>query len=282
MNEFSIVMQGPYNEGTYSHLVNALKYSSDVILSTWQGSIPKLDQSILSELGIKVVFSEDPGSIIGYKHFNVAKYLNIKRQIIGSINGIKFARNNIVIKSRTDISLDFKIMQDIWINSKKKFGALNPTTVCPTRFLGYPYLYHISDWCHIGYKNDFLDNLDEGIMESEFVLLDPIKINGMEWHTRLSAEQILALILSSYDYIDRCYNKSNYQEYDAIDLQAHQSVLNLFANIDKKIVKMKSSKYSGKSSSWYMHDNINFSDNHKLKFAPTQLIYCLVSKFYVR
>ncbi|YCO05588.1 WavE lipopolysaccharide synthesis family protein [Vibrio sp. VNB-15] len=99
--DLSIIIQGKlYNGKTYSSLdvLNSVRTyfpHAEVILSTWIGdAIPKEIEALVDQ----VVLSEDPGDTTPSQ-----KPLNINRQLVSSLAGLRAATRRFAIKTRTDI-----------------------------------------------------------------------------------------------------------------------------------------------------------------------------------
>ncbi|MCG6305577.1 WavE lipopolysaccharide synthesis family protein [Vibrio vulnificus] len=99
--DISVVVQGKLYYGKKHTTIDVIKSirnffpNSEIILSTWEGDkIPNEVKNIIDNL----ILSKDPGD-----NSQGIKPLNINRQIVSSLAGLKSTNRKYVIKTRTDI-----------------------------------------------------------------------------------------------------------------------------------------------------------------------------------
>jgi len=277
--KFSIVFHGLYKDADLPAVLHALKFSDDVIISTWSNNIATFDAEKLEAFGIKLVVSNDPGSILAYKYKKLDRYYNILRIVKGLYSGSLQARHELIIKTRFDVLIDYKKFFDMWTYSKRPSASLNITTVCPDRIFADPFFFHISDWV-IGFnKSTFIANCETSqLNESDFVMNSPIKLRNYEWVVRLTAEQILSLIMCG-DFEALAFASNFSQSSNSLHLleSTHENVLKKYCNIDRKQVKFKSNKYRQYGTRWTSYDDLLFADSGPIKYNLIDLIMYALS-----
>jgi hypothetical protein len=92
-NDFTIVVQGPLHERSLGNVHNYQKFG-DVIISCWD----TCDKSQLFGLGVELVVSSESD----YDFTDVINPQNLYRQCITTLNGIRAAKTEYVIKVRSD------------------------------------------------------------------------------------------------------------------------------------------------------------------------------------
>jgi hypothetical protein len=158
LDQITIVLQGNFNPETariLSHL-QALAPTAPIVLSCWESNRDEVAQAHLS--GVSTVFSQDPGApfIEGFKSDN------IRRQIVSSRFGIEKVRTPWVIKIRSDISIDPRLIQQLISLCTQlpdspeslfdyKVIATSLTTLDGVRSGLY---FHVCDWLYLGRTKD--------------------------------------------------------------------------------------------------------------------------------
>jgi hypothetical protein len=111
--DISVVLQGPFFDGLTAGVVASVHEvlpGAEIVLSTWKG----LDLAHLSALDIdQVLLSEDPGGMtmddawLQNPRFPADSFsqLNLNRQIVSAVAGLKAARRPYAMKLRTDTRL---------------------------------------------------------------------------------------------------------------------------------------------------------------------------------
>jgi len=281
MKNFSVVFQGKFEEKYLPNILKALIYTDDVIVSTWANCISETSRDILNRADVKIIESIDPGSITAYHQDGYIKQLNIKRMAMGLYNGSKDSKYDLIIKTRLDISLDYRKFADIWIESGKDFASLNVTSNCPQRLLGYPYLFCISDWC-FGINKNYLNNIAPSLIdESRIKRSTPITIKDMRWETKIGAEQILCLLLTQpLELLYKFENRKSLKQIDECHKQMHINSLHKFCNVNRNKLDFVSYKYNAFGVKWLNYDAPDFSDNSYFKENIYQLPVFIASMLY--
>ena len=280
MKNYSIVLNGLFNKSNLSNVSKASWYSDDVIVSTWHGAIDAESAIELEKMGVKVVLQEDPGSpLITYTQDCIGKRFTAKRQFNSARSGVRRSIHDCVIRSRLDATMNYDKVFQIWQRSGRRFGSVNLTSVCPNRLGAYPYLYHISDWCHIGRRFDLLNGYgNDDLDEHNFCRPEALLIRDMLWDSRLSVEQILSLILTKSELTYDVENKQNISQYTIAEWDEHKRVLENFVNINQKEVNFVSDKYQFRSARWMSWDDEDFRDNGKIKYRVVELAMFLAGR----
>lgn len=277
---FSLVLQGRIDDSVIGHAQNALKYSDDVIVSTWfTDTYSELAlHETLRELGVRVVLSRDPGSFLSYEEAGIKKTLNVNRQLRGISAGARVARYRYTIKARADLSINYAAFFARWMSSGRRFASLNITSVAPRRLFSPPFLFHISDWCVGAETVDFRNQYQKEIDESTLNRSVTYEMNGARWNVRLSAEQILACILTGENELIEGQNQLLLDDYSDIDWSRDRRIKSKFANIDRDGLAFFSSKYKARATRWIMHRDLLFRDDRILTMRMEQLAVHLLAR----
>lgn len=284
MNRYSIVLQGALSGDNLPCIKHARLFSDDVVVSTWESYKNTRVERKLDELGVRVVYSQDPGSAgPAYEQYKVTKPLNVARQTLGALTGIRVAIKDDIIRSRIDCTLDYDKAYEVWSVSGKKFGAANASSICPFRIFSYPYLFHISDWCHVGRRENFIEALeavrDPIALERDIASSTGVKCGDMSWFSKLAPEQVITLILAKYPAINKLKIKKNIKDYTPDEIILHNKVLSDYCNLNIKDIDLKSAKYRLRANRWLCYDRIDFSDSQAFKNKPLQLMTLIAFKF---
>ena len=262
------------------HALEARQHTQNVIISTWEtDNIQELElHDKLRKSGFSLVVTKDPNSIIAYTEGSVSKPFNVSRQTIGCLNGVYCAKYKYTIKTRTDLSINFSEFFDRWQKSKRACASLNITTVAPRRLFAPPFLYHVSDWCVGAETSQFLVHYNKQINEKGFERSTPCRINGTLWNVRLSAEQVLARLVTGENPEGQGENKISFSKYTSEELQLDKRIKSNFANIERKGLDFFSSKYRARANKWIMHDDVQFKDDRIMKSSLFQLGVYILSR----
>lgn len=156
--EISVVVQGALCVHTSSVLASIRQYlpGAEIILSTWKGSdCTGLDYDIL-------LLNEDPGGCVTSPSGTIQ---NLNRQLLSTKNGIKAATRRYILKLRSDILLTGNTFLTYWKSFPKRENEYalfsERILICsfytrPPRWKKQAYLYHPSDWCSFGTREDML------------------------------------------------------------------------------------------------------------------------------
>lgn len=151
-DELSVVLQGRYGPKTADLLAKfrSVAPNAEIILSTWPGSVE-------TEIpGVKLVFSEDPGSYDITVDGEVIQKDNLNRQIVSTASGLAVATRRFTLKWRTDFDFhEGKMRQFLarYIALLMKDGKCartvvsSVTTANPYASVGL--VFHVSDWFYL-------------------------------------------------------------------------------------------------------------------------------------
>jgi hypothetical protein len=151
----TFVVQGPVvnnQEITSVGVVESIRYfypRAEIILSTWEG------EDISGINYDKLILNKDPG----FFRRNDGLLINVNRQIISTLEGLKLATNDIVVKIRTDTIVTNNLLCQIFQNNKKaKYfeNYLIITELFTRDPLKINLLFHPSDLLLLGKKNDLI------------------------------------------------------------------------------------------------------------------------------
>ena len=165
--DVSVVIQGAIDYRCILSVVESVKRvlpNSELIISTWEGTI--LDYVEYD----KIICSRDVG---GYKDLNSGFINNTARQIMSSLAGIRNASRKYVLKIRSDLILTssgFLEWFDRYPVRDKRFTYFKKKVLCCSyffkKYLGVrkariqPVIFHLSDWCFFGLREDVLKIFD--------------------------------------------------------------------------------------------------------------------------
>ena len=269
--KISIVFQGPviFFRGqnlTKNAIVSALKYFKDaeIILSTWEGQ----ELHEIKNLNVKIILNKDPGSEI--RKDNPKTFHNANRIILSSLEGIKIASNNIIIKCRSDII--FKNNQCLnFIKLYKKFDenykifdskvvVSNQTTI-NTNY-GPKLLYHVCDWFFIGHKSDLLK-----IFEIEFIKDEDIRYYSISTKPENKIDKDNISRFMAEDYITHKFilkykniRHDFYCDYDSKEKEKYERILaSNFIVVDNFRLGFRAGKYFNLSSR-YLWKSYTFNE----------------------
>jgi len=174
-NEISFVVQGALDKRKYKNsfvtqeVVNSIRKfypSSEIILSTW------VNQYIEVENCDKIVLSEDPG---GYLSNGV--HLNVNRQIVSSLNGVRESTRVYSAKLRSDLLVvnDGMLRCLNYLNNNYRrtsdavfegwIACLNLTSINMER---HPRALAICDWIYAGKTEDIQSLFDIQLYPEEY------------------------------------------------------------------------------------------------------------------
>lgn len=156
--EITIVLQGNFSAETARTIayLQVLAPKTPIVLSCWESNRAEVAQTHLP--GVTTVFSQDPGAplIEGFK------VDNIRRQIVSSRRGIEKVRTAWVVKIRSDISIDPRLIHELTSLCARlpddstslfshKVVATSLTTLDSVRSGFY---FHVCDWLYLGRTDD--------------------------------------------------------------------------------------------------------------------------------
>ena len=177
-NEISVVIQGRIEKNTTKKCLESIKKflpDAEIILSTWKNC--SLEE--IKDLYNVLVLNIDPGATIFETKEN--KTNSINRIIVSSKNGIEKATKKYVLRLRSDLILknanilklkdNFNTRDDKFSLFKQRIFAYDIFSIkydCKKN-LKQRMLFHISDWCYLGLKEDLLKLFDLPLVsEPEF------------------------------------------------------------------------------------------------------------------
>lgn len=207
-NDISVIVQGPiYYETMFSKnctndvilSIRRLLPNAEIILSTWKG-----EKTDIFDTDI-VIENEDPGTF--YMDYGIVMdngssltTMNINRQIVSTVNGIKAATRRFVIKMRTDTILEgteflnhfiqynrpvSKGYKDVLKHRVLALSATNPRLAVPQPF-------YVCDFFFFGYKEDVLKVWDIPLIDDTKLKLND-KGTHIGYYENYGAEQFLWL-----------------------------------------------------------------------------------------
>lgn len=170
----SVIVQGAINKTvTLQCLKSIRKYlpEAEIILSTWEGS----DVSQLCGLYDILVLNKDPQAVVFDDKKN--KLNNLNRILVSSKNGINAATRKYVLRLRSDLVLKnnniLKLTDEFEVRKKESSLFKNKIFAYEVFSMKYDFLkenkqrmlFHISDWCHFGLKEDLQEMFNLPLVE---------------------------------------------------------------------------------------------------------------------
>ena len=254
--QITVVIQGPIYGGsndmvskryTLQSLQSVRRFlpNAQIILSTWENSdIEGLEYD-------ELVINPDPGTT------NDIRPLNVNRQIVSTINGLKIATRKYALKLRSDMILEGTGFISFWGKYTERAEALKILdervvvadlgTVNPKRG---GFLFHPTDWCFFGMKDDLLKIFDIELCNEKEVINyfslheKPSQRRGAFLdanNKRFSSEQFIWLSFLK-KYIQINYNDM-YDINEANLRLSELSIVNNLLPVDLGLLNIRSLKY---------------------------------------
>lgn len=194
----SVVVQGPFLPETLAALrsYRASVPDAELVLSVWQHDAAAIDRSV-NGLIDKIVLCADPGPLPSTVRSSLAKPNNVNRMLVSSRNGIAAATRPVVLRVRSDAMLSPGKALSLWQHyggaSERRLLILSRYTRHPWGLNGY--LFHLSDWLTLGWREDCLAFWSAPLMPMEDAMAFALRAapsrrpNVRRWRARLSQEQ---------------------------------------------------------------------------------------------
>lgn len=182
--DISFIVQGPIYEN-YTHKVceSIRKYApgAEIVVSTWLGSKRDgLDCDLFIE-------NEDPGNFLFVlpevmDNGSNLYPMNVNRQIISTVNGLKSATRKYACKLRSDLVLtgtnflNYYLKYDASIcqpyHSALMHRVVTLTSVNPRRY--NPFAYYLCDWFFFGLRGDLINIWDIPLIMKNDLVKNPV------------------------------------------------------------------------------------------------------------
>ena len=184
--DISFIVQGPIYDSYTPKVCESIRMfapEAEIVISTWHNSnLRDLDYDILVE-------SDDPGNFVFVlpeimDNGSDLYQMNVNRQIVSTIQGLKNATRKYACKLRSDLIItgtnfinyylkyNLPIMEPY--NSLLSHRVVTLTSVNPKRY--NPFAYYLCDWFFFGLRDDLINIWDIPLVESK--LLRGQKIHG--------------------------------------------------------------------------------------------------------
>ena len=163
--EISVIVQGGIDKKETPKCLNSIRKilpNAEIILSTWNGAdTSELDYD-------KVIYNEDPGTVLIEEHKSIKTYNNMNRQLLSTQSGLKIANRKYSLKLRSDLILTGKGFINYFEKFQKRiddYKLFQQKIVTSTLFTRYNIKsskhhdrvlipFHISDWWFFGLTKD--------------------------------------------------------------------------------------------------------------------------------
>lgn len=239
-----------------------MESSNDVIVSTWQGMLSQQLHQELLGIGVNVVLDEDPGTILKYSRGKVKKGFNFTRQICGTLCGARAAKYDYVVRTRTDVTLNYEKAFESFCQSSKELAFANVTTICPKRIFAPDYHFHGSDWLLISRRNHIVQKYTQalnGPTETELLQLFPRMATEQYWTLANIAETFTATEIRNSCEDERA---------------THRLFMSKVLNLSATDIELTSPKYKNRAIKWATYHKPDFSDDTRIgpiSFLPYYL-----------
>ncbi|MGF1754907.1 WavE lipopolysaccharide synthesis family protein [Vibrio makurazakiensis] len=236
-SEITFVIQGPVSEVRTSESIDAIKKNfpgCQIILSTWKG------ESINGLQVDEVLFNDDPGaSIFVYNKKNEPVYVNINRQIVSSLEGLRRVKTKYAVKLRADNILEKTTVKEIFSSYKlrdERFSIFNSRVVCANfcareveRGLHMPYF--LSDFFYFGETEDLIRFWDTELYSNyEF----DSNLSGKKQHVNYPRDSIHVEQMLFTSFLNRYTPTSIFDEHGerSDKLKSRKYMINNFVIVD--------------------------------------------------
>lgn len=277
-SQISVVVQGALSQETIEVLTSIRKHlpQAEIIISTWEGT----DVNAIAGLYDQLVLSKDPGAIIFDDKDK--KTNSINRILVSSQNGINAATRKYVLRLRSDLELKNSNVLKLIDN----FGVRNPASALfKQRIFAYEVfsikydvkketkqkmLFHISDWCYLGLKEDLQTLFDVPVVkEPDFSrYFDTHKKPTDDIHTtkfwKMSPEQYITSMNAKKVFKD--FNFEHYLDVTDENIRISEDfIINNFRVFSQKEWGISSLKLRYKYVKMFVHSpNLYYSKNESL------------------
>lgn len=205
MKDLTILIQGPYfefNEYNSNRNINILKKnfpSAKILISTW-----KNENKFEVKTNDKIIFNDDPGSVIDNHIGSVTNGSNILRQVVSVKNGLNEINTRYTLKIRSDSYFNSNKILKLELNKfqfDKRYKIFDERIITSTigslNQKSTNILYNFSDWFNLGLTSDLKKIWNYTSIESDeinyFTKFKNKKKNiyGKNWDLKFTAEQFI-------------------------------------------------------------------------------------------
>ena len=281
-SNFSIIIQGPFNEKLKPTISNYLKkYSNlEIIIVVWDYDSQKYLEAfndILEE--VSFYFIKDPGGQTSLS----GEMLNVNRQLVSTKLGLSKATRSYVIKMRSDTSISIEETIKTYNHFNKKHNnttfdesilILNLTTINPKKSKRY---FAFNDWVYLGLNSDLKKLLKPDLFPNEYLSYKESKTTSL----RYNAEQWMVLkgLLGS-DFL-KLFPESFYDSKQVEE--KYYDILKFFIILHPNFIHLKSFKYKmfqfGLWNSFTFKEWMSYYDKDYNFIIDVERIYYNIWKF---
>lgn len=158
-SNLSLVVQGPYNDKIVDTIKGYLSYypKIEIIVVSWENNVDSYKKGLKSDLNkIILIEKKDPGG----QSTNLGEKMNVNRQLVSTISGIRCSTRQYLMKLRSDVIISISKTIATYNSFKKEYKCgvfkesilvLNLTTINPDRAKR---LFALNDWVYLGLHGD--------------------------------------------------------------------------------------------------------------------------------
>lgn len=273
MKDLTVLIQGPYfeyNQYNSNENIKILKKSfpdAEILISTW-----KNENKFILDANDKIIYNDDPGTIVDNHLGSLTNGSNILRQITSVKNGLNKINTKYTLKIRSDayfksnkiLKLDlnkfifnerYKIFEERIVTST--IGSLNQKNT--------KILYNFSDWFNFGLTSDLKKIWNYAKVENEdinyFTKFKNKKKNiyGKNWDLKFTAEQFIFFKSISQFIEDKIEHAHDYSKKKLVS--AEKYLINNLYLIDPDKVDFVFPKYDSRINKFLNKNNTNLRNN---------------------
>jgi hypothetical protein len=175
-----IILQGPYTDFTdeiVSHYLE-LPFVSKIIISCWEGSVPSTNGNYVENKS-QVYDHERVECVRSIDNLNYSGVLNVNYQLVTSLAGVEYSKNDLCAKFRTDQKYTHEAMASMYEffiknihTSKPEINFLNQDKTAKGKIFIAGNFYKVGpfslrDWLYWGYREDLINLFDAPFQVNE-------------------------------------------------------------------------------------------------------------------
>jgi len=170
--KIDIILQGPYTDFTDEIIQYYLElpFVNKIIISCWEGIVPSTN-GICVDNKNQVYNHEKVECVRSVNNLYYSGVLNVNYQLVTSLTGVKYSKNDLCAKFRTDQKYTHESMTNMYEffienihTSKPEVNFLNQNITAKGKiFIAGNFntlLFHPRDWLYWGYREDLINLFD--------------------------------------------------------------------------------------------------------------------------
>ncbi len=279
MKDLTILIQGPYfefNEYNSNRNINILKKnfpSAKILISTW-----KNENKFEVKTNDKIIFNDDPGSVIDNHIGSATNGSNILRQVVSVKNGLNEINTRYTLKIRSDSYFNSNKILKLELNKfqfDKRYKIFDERIITSTigslNQKSTNILYNFSDWFNLGLTSDLKKIWNYTSIESDEInYFSKFKnkkknIYGKNWDLKFTAEQFIYFKSISQFIENKIEHAHDYSKKKLVS--AENYLVNNFYLVDPDRVDFVFPKYDSKINKNLNKNNTNLRNKELVYFS---------------